>query len=1232
MDNEPSHTEIPSSSGKATPDGSPSPAAPKSEASASAPGAPPKPSFPVFYDSDRRRWPWVRRGLITGMFLVGGGAFLLIVSLIALPLMPRTALPRVVAVRDFGHMDPALDAHDRGQLEYKQAQEEKIRKELAAKDVHDRIDRRRKDAQRREAMPTGPKAPVVVGFYVNWEQTSNASLHRNIAAITHLVPEWLHLKPAGTNYVDPKTTPFLDARQKTDQSDVTPLAHDHKVPVLPLFNNFTRTSSEEEGRGDFDPIALHQVVSSPKARANVIHQLRLWLLHEKYQGINIDFEEVAGEDRANLVQFMRELYADLHPHGLLVTQDVQVENDTFDIPNLAKYNDWIVPMFYDQHTGGMPPGPVAGIDWTERSLSALLSDVPREKIVMGVGNQGYDWRIGDPKLGADSTTYQSAVIIAKESQPDAVIQLDPNSLNPTFHYSETKVDPAGNPQEEKHEVWMQDAVSVFNQLQVGKARGVRGGALWFMGAEDPSLWTFFRAELWNTDWAKIVDSGGLDKIEYKGQGQVDFEGDGELLQPQASPTEGARTVIRSPRTGMILSESYHKNADGTPMLPSGWVVRRYGGGRDGNPEKKVVLTFDDGPDSTWTPQVLDILKRYKVPGTFFVVGKQAEENPGLIRRMWEEGHEIGNHSWDHPDLYTLSLEHQRLELTLTQRVIQAVTGHSTTLFRPPYGGDVEPRTGKEVSPMLVAAGMNYITVGEKNDPQDWRLTNLKSGTKPEDLIEDLNSPRDYRDIVNSVVTNRDVGSVILLHDAGGNPPDRSRTIRALPEIITKLRALGYTFTTVADISHMPKTKLMPAVTGNDIYLVGADRYVFEVSYLFQRTLTTLFTLSIVLGVSRVVIFVLLALIQRHREQLRVFPVDFTPSVSVVIAAYNEEKVIIRTVQSLLDCGYPRMQVIVVDDGSKDKTFAVASGAFIDDPRVLVVHKENGGKATALNRGIEEATGEILISLDADTLFAPDTVSKLVRHFADPKVGAVSGNVRVGNTHNIWTRWQALEYITSQNFDRRGYDLLNCITVVPGAVGALRREAVRQVGGYTHDTLAEDTDLTWKLRRAGWRIENESGAMAYTEAPETMRNLAKQRFRWAFGTLQCLWKHQDALGQHGAFGWIALPSLWMFQILFPAISPFMDAAMVYSLFAGNFLQFGFYFLAMFLLEFVGAVIAIRMDRGNWRLLPWLFLQRFVYRQLMYYVILKSVVAAARGGAVGWNKFERTGTARIENKTV
>jgi poly-beta-1,6 N-acetyl-D-glucosamine synthase len=1180
-------------------------------------------SYPVFYDERRRRWPWFVRVALIALGLFSVGLILLIISLIALPLMPPTSLPRAQVVHDVGNADPILTDRELRKMDYRQQKEKKQLRTLV--ETANQARRRRDRLAAEFVAAAVPKnAPVVVaGFYVNWEETARDSAHRNIAALTHLIPEWLHLKVAGSAYTDPTNTPFLDARDSIDRQDITPFARSRSVPILPLLNNYTRSKSQEEGEGSWDTQAVHEIVSNPAARANTISHILRWLLREKMQGINIDFEEIADNDRAPLVQFMKELYAALHPHGLLVTQDVQLESDSYDLPNLAKWNDWLVPMFYDEHAGGTGPGPVAGIDWTRRDLQALLRSVPAGKIVMGVGNHAYDWRAGskDP----EDLAYQSAIIRAKESQPDAIVHMDPVSLNPTFSYSETVTDDNGAEHDEEHTVWMQDAASVYNQLMLAKPRGVRGAALWFMGAEDPTIWTFLNKAQWNKDWPSLVRSGALDTVAYGGQGEVDFEGEGELLQPIASPATGHRTITLDPKTNLIVAQAYLKDpTTGQPLFPTSYVIKR-SAGQTGNPQKKIVLTFDDGPDPIFTPQILDILKQYHVPAVFFVVGKNAQDYPDLVRREYDEGHEIGNHTYTHPDLFKYSPERQRLELTLTQRIIQAITGRSTLLFRPPYGGDTEPETGREVTPLERAAELNYITVGEANDPQDWRLDEYKPGTETEDSTR----PRTADEIVKSVVVNRDVGSIVLLHDAGG---DRTLTVAALPQIITQLRALGYTFTTISDLSGIPRAKLMPRVTGKDTLLVGADHYVFAVTYLFQRTLSTLFLLSIMLGVSRIAFLLVLALIQRYKEKQRVFPANYTPSVSVIIAAYNEERVIVNTVRALLTSNYPDLEVLVVDDGSRDRTSEVVAEAFASDPRVHLFRKENGGKASALNRGIVAAHSEILVALDADTLFAPDTISRLVRHFADPGVGAVSGNVQVGNAHNILTKWQALEYTTSQNFDRRAYDLLDCITVVPGAVGALRRKAVLEAGGYTHDTLAEDTDVTWKLHRAGWRIVNDNTAMAYTEAPETLRNLAKQRYRWAFGTLQCLWKHRGALGQHGAFGWIALPSLWLYQILFPAVSPFMDVAMVASLAWGNWMQVGRVYLLMFGLELVAAAFAIRLERGNPRLLPWLFLQRFVYRQLMYYVVLKSLVAAIRGSAVGWGKLERTGTARIEGKAA
>jgi len=251
---------------------------------------------------------------------------------------------------------------------------------------------------------------------------------------------------------------------------------------------------------------------------------------------------------------------------------------------------------------------------------------------------------------------------------------------------------------------------------------------------------------------------------------------------------------------------------------------------------------------------------------------------------------------------------------------------------------------------------------------------------------------------------------------------------------------------------------------------------------------------------------------------------------------------------------------------------------------------------------------------------------------------------------VWTRWQALEYVTSQNLDRRAYALLNAITVVPGAVGAWRREAVLQAGAFRNDTLAEDMDLTWRIRRRGWRIENDSQALGFTETPDSLTTLYRQRFRWTFGTLQCLWKHRGALGREGWFGRLALPTLWLFQIVFQILSPVIDLEIAWTLGRVAFSYFtralltqdwqplpqaveslstvAFLYLFFFLLELLGAAVAVALDREKKRLLWWLFWQRFVYRQVMYAVVWRSLRTAIVGHHAGWGKLERKGTATIE----
>src|ERR1022692_1754140 len=312
--------------------------------------------------------------------------------------------------------------------------------------------------------------------------------------------------------------------------------------------------------------------------------------------------------------------------------------------------------------------------------------------------------------------------------------------------------------------------------------------------------------------------------------------------------------------------------------------------------------------------------------------------------------------------------------------------------------------------------------------------------------------------------------------------------------------------------------------------------------------------------------------------------------------------------------------------SHDATLEVLRRNFGDRPNVRILSQPNAGKSAALNNAIARARHDLLIALDADTIFRAGTIGKLVRHFADSQVGAVSGNARVGNRNSWITRFQSIEYIYGFNLDRRALDLLNAITVVPGAVGAWRKELILKLGGFGDDTLAEDTDLTLKIRRAGYQIRYEEDGVAFTEAPEDTRGLAKQRFRWAFGTLQAAWKHRDALfvPKYGTLGFVALPSIWIFQVLLSALSPFAELAMIVALFAGNWRIVLIFYLGFFVLEFLTGLMAYWLEGEK----PWdlalLFFQRIYYRELMYYVVAKSLIYAVRGRVVGWGKLERRAT--------
>jgi cellulose synthase/poly-beta-1,6-N-acetylglucosamine synthase-like glycosyltransferase len=361
------------------------------------------------------------------------------------------------------------------------------------------------------------------------------------------------------------------------------------------------------------------------------------------------------------------------------------------------------------------------------------------------------------------------------------------------------------------------------------------------------------------------------------------------------------------------------------------------------------------------------------------------------------------------------------------------------------------------------------------------------------------------------------------------------------------------------------------------------------------------------------------------------PVTMSPLVTVIVPAFNEGKVIATTLRSLLASQYENLEILVIDDGSTDDTASVVTAMAADNPKIRLITQSNGGKSKAANHALSAAKGEIVICVDADTLVAPEAIPKMIAHFASPEVTAVCGNVEVGNVNGIITAFQAIEYVTSQNFDRRAFSVLNCISVVPGALGAWRWQAVLEAGGYSEETLTEDADLTLTVLQRGGRVVYEPEAYGKTEAPESLGALLKQRFRWTYGTYQCLWKHRAAFF-HGTLGWVGLPNMIIFQVIFPLLSPIGDIMMVFSVFRGDWRAFLAGYVAFLVMDICGSLLAFTLDHKPLKWLPLLLVQRFSYRQIMYYVCFKAMIAAVRGARHGWRKLDRTGSVTTTEPTT
>jgi cellulose synthase/poly-beta-1,6-N-acetylglucosamine synthase-like glycosyltransferase/peptidoglycan/xylan/chitin deacetylase (PgdA/CDA1 family)/spore germination protein YaaH len=1100
---------------------------------------------PIFFDPSGRRRRWTRRGIF--------------LALIGLVLLAVAFASTVITIPVPSPLPLGFERHT--PLRFR-AQVSRLSHGLTA------LFAPSAKASLRPAGRGRPAPPITVGFYPIWSDETAPSLARHIGQLDWLVPTTLAIDQAGNL----KVSEDLVMRRIIINSIHRPL-------VLPMVQNVVNDV--------FSTGATTALLHDPVKRKAFIAGLSAYLDKFNDAGVVFDFESIAPADMARYRELIAETDKEFDKRGRLVAVTMPLGSKEWVPGQFAQVADKVILMAYDEHYQDGPAGPIASNAWFYNEVINALHQLPADKTIVALGSYAYDWHDGK----GDGLSVEEAWLAADDA--DASPVFDHNSGNTGFSYLDDN---------SRHDVWMVDAATSWNQMITLQRLGVNGVGLWRMGSEDPGFWRALTA--WRDDTQP--DLASIDQ-----EGNVDVEGQGEILRITATPTTGQRQVSFDRRSKLITDEHYLS-------LPTPFVVQRTGA-----QARRVALTFDDGPDPKWTPQILSILEEYHVPATFFVIGENGVANRGLLEREIRDGDDIGNHTYTHPNLAQESPTGVNLELNFTQRLIEAYTGRSLRLFRAPYFGDAEPTTPDELVPALQAQQHGYTVVGLHVDPGDWTRPGAKA-------IVDQTLAQ-----VEAATPDRSA-NIILLHDGGGN---RAQTVAALPGIIVGLQQAGYTIVPAATLAGLTHDQVMPELTGVDLAAIRADVFAFTAVGFSIHVLNWTFFFAIALGISRAVLLTALAVLPGGRKP-PLPDANFRPKVTVIIPAFNEERVIESSVRRILDSTYPYLDVIVVDDGSKDRTSEIVAATYGDNPRVQLMTLVNGGKAKALNQALERATGEIIVALDADTQFEPETVLRLVRWFTDPHIGAVAGNAKVGNRFNLVTRWQGVEYVTAQNIERKALTRFDAIMVVPGAVGAWRRAALDDVGGYPEDTLAEDQDLTIAIQRKKWKVAYDEDAVAWTEAPESFRSLAKQRFRWSFGTLQCLWKHRKILrkGKPGGLAYIGIPQAWLFQIIFAVISPAIDLALVISIVGTairvhqhgwaqtqtDVLRMFFYWLAFSSIDLLCGYVAYRRDKRETRFPAFLLLaQRFVYRQLMYSVVIRAVSAALRGVGTGWGKLERSG---------
>ncbi|MFW8595551.1 glycosyltransferase [Cribrihabitans neustonicus] len=973
---------------------------------------------------------------------------------------------------------------------------------------------------------------------------------------------------------------------------------EHGSPGVSLVSKDMRMAMEEYiASSEIKPVVLPIVQLDPAFKVgallgkladseqavSIAARLSLAVTALQAQGACLDFSGLTAEGATRLRQFAAYFSESFRAQGLTACVVLSGMQPSWRDPDVAKLFDQVILKVFQQPWTGSVPAPLAPENWFAEVAEGAVQAIGADKLIIALGNYAVEWTSGVP----EPETLSYAAAMHRISAAGAGLRFSAKTSNSFSRYRDE--------QGRQRQIWMLDAASAHNQMLRLEQLGVANIAIWSLGREDPGVWKVLQ------NWNATQDVLGAELSVAELGNFVNYIGEGAFMRVAQQSSAGVRQLEFDPGTGRISSQTYS-------ILPKPYTIERYG--KAGS--RKLVLTFDDGPHPKYTKQILDILHEEKVPAAFFVVGTSVMNAPELIARMIDEGHEIGAHTFSHPRMDQISKTRAELEFSLLDKILAGTAGRKTLLYREPFLRSGGPISAEGVASLEAAQARGSIIAGMDIVPRDW---------------EGWDSERIASHVIGQV--EQGAGNVILLHDGG---QDRTATVAAVRSIIGALKAKGYEFTALADLLGTDRASLMPVAAGG---APAFDRVSFSMVWFAQQAVIFVFWTVLVIGVLRSAAVLVLALSNRREKYV---PLRRLPKVAVVIPAYNEAKVIARSIESVRASGYKNLEIIVVDDGSTDDTL-IEVLKFGRQSGIRLISQPNQGKWSALNRAILSAGTEFVVCIDADTQVCKSSIAELMRHFADPKVGAVAGKIIAGNRVNLLTRLQALEYATSQNVDRKAFDKINGILVVPGAIGAWRVEALERAGLFTDETLTEDTDLTIQVNRAGYRVIYEPRARGYTEVPETTGELLRQRLRWSLGMFQSAWKHKRAVSEGRSVGLISIPDMFVFGYIFPLLAPVADLFVIlllYKLAAGGWAgdvgasqsaqpaQYLLAYLALPALEFLVAAVAVASDddESNWTLL--LFpLQRLIYRPLLYFSVIRAILRAVNGRLASWGTLKRQG---------